>query len=108
MDHIARVEVAEAVGDIGQLVTSVSVERVHQGDTYESKSVCIRVFLDVLPEGSTRHPVRNELEGIDSGTQEWQDVRVYQVFPDHSLLVEGLWISSALTNRKNDGVDNVL
>ena len=48
----------------------MSMERVHQGDTYESKLVCVGVVLNVLREGSAWHPYRNELEGIDSGTQE--------------------------------------
>ena len=61
-----------------------------RGGAYESKPVCVGVVLDIFHEGSTRHPFGNELEGIDGGTQEWQDVRVCQVFPDHSLLVEGL------------------
>ena len=71
-------------------MTGVSIERVHQGDTYESKPVCVRVVLDVLREGPAKHPSGNELEGIGSSPQEWQDVRVCQVFPDNSLSVEDL------------------
>jgi len=38
--------------------------------TYEFKSVSIGVVLDVSRQVPVRHPVRNELEGVDSDTQE--------------------------------------
>ena len=43
-------------------------------DAYESKSVRAGVLLDVFRKGHVRHPIRDELEGIDSDTQEGQDV----------------------------------
>ena len=59
-------------------------------DTYESESICIRVLLYVFWESPARHPVRNELEGVDGDTKEWCDVWVCQMLPRYGLLVEGL------------------
>ena len=57
---------------------------------YEPNSICIKIVLDVTQQMATGHPIRNQLEVIDSDTQQGQDVGVGQPFPHDSLLAEGL------------------
>ena len=56
-------------------------------ETYKTKSVCVRVPVDVLQQIPTRHPIRNELEGGNSYAPEGDDVHVLHVLPCDSLLV---------------------
>jgi len=60
--------------------------------TYESKSICIRVLLDVSQQVPTSHPFRNKLEGRKSNTEEWDDVWVAQTLPYYSLLAKFLQV----------------
>ena len=46
---------------------------------------------DVFSQAPTRHPIRDQLGWIDSSTQKGDDIRMNQVFPDHSHLMEDLW-----------------
>jgi len=41
-----------------------------RGDAYESKAVSIGMILDIFRQVTTRHPIRNELDGSDNDTQE--------------------------------------
>ena len=81
----------------------------HNGrETYQSKSVCIGVLVDVFPHVPVRDPIRNELRGIESDTQEGQDVWVRQLFPYDGLLTEGLRGLLVVANRGSGGVNNSL
>ena len=68
MNYIAGVEIPEAFGDVGQLVTGVSARWTQRRDTYESKSVRIGIIPEVLRQVPAGHPIRDELEGSDSDT----------------------------------------
>ena len=57
MNHIARVEVAQAFSDIGKLAMGSAWDENNGRDTYKSKSVCVRVLLDVFLQVPPRHPV---------------------------------------------------
>ena len=59
--------------------------------TYETYPVRVRVARDVLGHDPTWHPVRDQLRRIDSSTQKGDNIRMCQVFPDHSHLVKDLW-----------------
>jgi len=58
--------------------------------TYESKSICIRVLLDVSWKVPTSHPFRNKLEGRKSNAKEWDNVWVAQTLPYYGLLAKFL------------------
>jgi len=56
VNHIAGVEVTEAVSGIGQLITSVSTGELKRGDTYKLKSVYVGDGLNVFQDISG-HPI---------------------------------------------------
>ena len=58
--------------------------------THKTYPVCIRVARDVLSKASTRHLIRDQLGWIDSSTQKRDDIRMGQVLPHYSRLVEGV------------------
>ena len=70
-------------------------------DTHEAQPVCAWVVRDIIRQVPARHAIRNELEGIDGDAHEWDNVWVYQVFPDYRDLVKGLGISLAPESEKN-------
>ena len=53
----------------------------------------VRVWVtgDVLGQVPTWHPIRDQSRRIESNTQKGDDVRMSQVFPDHSHLAKDLW-----------------
>ena len=63
MYYIRGVEVAEALGDVGQLATGVNAGEKHsrKSDTYECKPVCTDVLPGVFWQVAARHPIRYEL-----------------------------------------------
>ena len=67
-------------------------------DTHEIESICIWMVRDVFHQVPAGHPIRNELEGIDGGTQKGDNILVRQVPPQCSHLMEGLWVPSAPDN----------
>lgn len=79
----------------GQLV----VQR-NKSHTHEIKSVRVWVVCDVSREVPVRHPVRDELERVNSDTQKGDKVWVIQAVPHHCQLVEVLRVSLALENKK--------
>jgi len=62
------------------------------------------VVYDVLQQVPTRHPLRNEVEGIGSDTEQGEDVWVCQVFPHYSLFAESLR-DLLMVSREGDGVN---
>ena len=76
MDHLVRVEVAEALRDLQQLVTRVSVPgQLNRTDptrmvTYKRHSVCIGVLPNVFREITIKNEVRNELGRRDGNASE--------------------------------------
>jgi hypothetical protein len=58
------------------------------------------MFVDVLRQVSARHPFRDKLEWIRGDTEEGNNVSVFQAFPYHNLLVEGLQVSSGTVGRE--------
>lgn len=83
-------EVAEALSDARQLVTRISMGKRIRSATYEFKSVCVGVVLDVFWQVPIRHPIRYELKGSDSDAPDGQYGLVCQAFTHYGLLVEGL------------------
>ena len=65
-------------------------------DTHETQSVGVCMVRDVSRQVYVGNPTRNESDGIGGDTHEGGNVRVRQVFPYDSHLVECLGISSAL------------
>ena len=53
---------------------------------------------DVFHQIPTRHPIREELEWVDGDTHKRDDVWMYQMFPRHRHLVEGLLVPLAPEN----------
>ena len=71
-----------------------------RGNTYETKSIRIRMCPDVFCQVAVGHPFRNQLERGGRDTEERDDVSVVQVFPYDGLLVERLWLSSAVVANR--------
>jgi len=53
-------------------------------NTYEAKSVRVRVVRDVPHEVPPRHPVRNESGRVDGGAKKGDNIWVVQSFPYHN------------------------
>jgi hypothetical protein len=51
-----------------------------------------------IPAG---HPHRDKLERSGSDAKEGDDIRVFQAFPYHSLLVERLWVASVMSGGES-------
>jgi len=105
MDHVTGVEVAETISDLGQLDGSEHrVETV--GGTYEFKSVCTGVVLNVFRQIPAKHPIRNELEGSDGNTEEWEDVWVCHPLPHYGFLAEALQVLLVMVNGRSEDANN--
>ena len=101
MDHIAGVEVAETLSNIGKLVTGGYRLGGHNGrDTHESHLIRIGVVLDVFQQIPARYPIRNELEGGGGNTLKGENIWVFRVFPYYCLFAEGLGFVSGGTQEK--------
>ena len=70
-------------------LTNVKLRRcsgkVHK-EAHKSNPICAWVRINVSRQVSTRHPLRHNLEGVDSYTFKWDDVGVYQSLPYQSFL----------------------
>lgn len=65
------------------------------------------MLLNILRQAPTRHPRRNELEGVESDTQKGEDVRMIQAFPYHSFSAECLRGWLVVVGRESGGVEKV-
>ena len=71
MNNITSVKIAEALCDVKELETSVSIGQSRRGDTYKSEHVYVCALLDVCRQVFASHPVRNEPRWKDGNTQKW-------------------------------------
>jgi hypothetical protein len=60
MNHVARMEVVEALNDVGQLVAGVSVGQMRRERHLQAQVCWHGVPLDVFWQFPARHPIRNE------------------------------------------------
>jgi len=85
MNYVTGMEVVQPLSNVIQLVMGSALSDVTQYEnTYKAKSVRVRVAHDVPHEVPARHPVRDELGRVDSGTQKGNNIWVVQSFPYHS------------------------
>ena len=66
--------------------------------TYKKAPICIGVLLEVFRQVLTIHPFRDDLEWGRGDTEEVDNISVFQTFPHHSLLIEGLRVWSGTVN----------
>lgn len=55
---------------------------------YESDEIRVSIVLDMVPQISPGHPLRDKLKRIERDSLEGDDIWVIQVFPHHSLFAE--------------------
>lgn len=69
--HTTRMEIAEALSNIAQLVKGNPSDNRNCGkkDAHQSEFICIGVFLDVFRQVTARHPIRDKLVVVDSNAQ---------------------------------------
>ena len=68
MYYVAGVEVMEALSNAAQLIPSYARDDYNRMGTHKSKSIRIGMFPNVFRQVPSRHPIRNELQGIGSDT----------------------------------------
>jgi len=78
-----------------------------KGYTHKTESVGVWVIDNIFLQFRARSPSRNELRGLESDTQEGDDVWVRQPFPLDDLGVDSLLVSSMMQLGKDNWVYNL-